>query len=130
MAIHFLARWYPKPERLPEFLGILQRLAGSLPPDVAAGLEQMHTVLNRNGEFLAFEIWKDEQAMNRLRRSKLFHDAIREFSACCSARVRVPRHARWRWQRVQTLPGRQARSGALSRPGPDDTDLALALVAA
>jgi quinol monooxygenase YgiN len=84
MAIHFLARWYPKPERLPEFLGILQRLAGSLPPDVAAGLEQMHTVLNRNGEFLAFEIWKDEQAMNRLRRSKLFHDAIREFSACCS----------------------------------------------
>lgn len=84
MRASFLARWYPRPERLQEFLGILHRLASSFPPDIAAGVGQIHMMLNREGEFLALEVWKSEEAMNRLLRSKLFHDAIRDLNACCS----------------------------------------------
>ena len=84
MALTFLARWYPRPERLEEFLGILGGLASNILPDVAAGLSQMHTVLNRNGEFLAFEIWNSEEAINSFRRSAQFHEAVRAMSACCS----------------------------------------------
>ena len=84
MRIHFLAHWYPRPERLDEFLRILGELAAAFTPDIAAGVYQIHTVLNREGEFLAFEVWDSEDAMNRLRRSQVFHDAIRDLSACCS----------------------------------------------
>ena len=83
MAVTFLARWYPKPERLQEFLGVIANLGANFPPDIAAGVGSITVSLNREGHFLAFEIWNDEEALNRLRASELFHDSIRKLSACC-----------------------------------------------
>jgi hypothetical protein len=44
---------YPKPERLEEFLGILGALQRGFTPDIAAGVENIHTCLNRDGQFPA-----------------------------------------------------------------------------
>ena len=84
MSITFLSRWYPRPAQLAEFLGIIGRLAAAFPPEIAAGITLLQPTLNRDGEFVAVEVWKDESALNKLRESTLFHDAIRDMSACCT----------------------------------------------
>lgn len=84
MPVTFIARWFPRPERREEFIGILNRLASGFTPEIAAGVQSIELRMNRNGEFVAYEIWNSEEAMNALRSSQLFHDAIRDLSACCS----------------------------------------------
>ncbi|MET0988451.1 MAG: antibiotic biosynthesis monooxygenase [Steroidobacteraceae bacterium] len=84
MTMAFIARWYPRPEKLEDFLGVIAQLGAGFPPEIAAGITLMQPTLNRDGQFVVLEVWKDEAILNRLRESKLFHDAIRNMSACCS----------------------------------------------
>lgn len=84
MTISFIARWFPRPEKLEEFFGVIGRLGAGFPPEIAAGITLLQPSMNRDGQFVALEVWNDEAILNKLRESKLFHDAIRDMSACCS----------------------------------------------
>jgi len=84
MSIRFIARWFPRPERKQEFLGVVAKLGAAFPPEVAAGIALLDPSFNRAGEFVVIEVWKGEALLNQLRESALFHDAIRAMTACCS----------------------------------------------
>jgi quinol monooxygenase YgiN len=84
MALIFVARWFPRPEKKAEFVAALNELGASMPPTLRATATYVNICWNRRGEFIACESWKDEAAINAFRESPGFHKAIRLMSACCS----------------------------------------------
>jgi quinol monooxygenase YgiN len=84
MAIIFLARWFPLPERRDEFVKLLGKLGAAFTPELTAAIDSIRPTFNRDGQFVAIEVWNNEETLNSLRASKLFHDAIRAMSACCN----------------------------------------------
>ena len=84
MSVAFIAHWYPKPEMREQFIKVIGVLAAGFTPEIAAGIKFIQPAFNRDGEFIACEVWEDENALNTLRTSAFFHQAIRDMSACCS----------------------------------------------
>jgi len=89
MPIMFIVRWYPRPERRDRFLGIIERLGAALTSATAQGVEFIRPTFNRDGQFIVVEVWKDAEILDGLRRSALFHDAIRELTDCCTKPLEI-----------------------------------------
>ena len=89
MAMVFIARWFPHPERRDEFIGVVMGLKDALPPDVAAALGVMVPATTRDGDVVFIEKWESEAMCNKLRASPLFHEAIRNMSACCRKPLQI-----------------------------------------
>jgi quinol monooxygenase YgiN len=83
VALTFVARWFVRAEKKAEFVEALQELAAAIPQSLYASANYVNLTWNRQGDFIACESWNDEDAMNELRSSPVFHTAIRKMTACC-----------------------------------------------
>jgi quinol monooxygenase YgiN len=89
MPINFIVRWTPRPELRDKFLDVISRLGAAFTPEMARAIEFMRPTFNRQGQFVVLEVWKDQEALDRLRQSELFHNAIRDLSACCDKPLEI-----------------------------------------
>lgn len=89
MPIVIIARWFPRPERREEFLRVVSGLKNALTPEMLASFAVLVPTMNCDGNVTFIEMWKSEEVMNKLRASKIFHDAIRGMSACCSRPLEI-----------------------------------------
>ena len=89
MLVTFIVRWSPRPELRDKFLEITGRLGVLFTPEIASAIDFMRPSFNRKGQFVVLESWKDHETLDQLRRSTLFHDAIRDLSACCDMPLEI-----------------------------------------
>src|ERR1700754_4015458 len=82
MPLTFVARWSVSPEKKSEFMVALQELGAAIPPETWARSKYVNLAWNRHGQFIASECWEDEDAINEIRASPAFHEAIRKMTAC------------------------------------------------
>lgn len=88
MPVIFIARWFPLPERREAFLTVISRLKDAFTPEILAGITMLQVCFNHEGHFVAVEMW-DEEILNSLRASQVFHEAVRDLSACCSRPLEI-----------------------------------------